>query len=142
MRAQNLSDVGGILAPRQVTYLYIQHHHVMDFMKYDGTLYCQEWLNTRGEINCFPPPPPNNQLYWIDLLKKNRNRTAPCRPQTQPVRILLPFKTIYIYYQYCGFVVAQALCDKTSTIGIYDFYGKGLPTACSLHGYSLVSVLL
>ena len=55
----------------------------------------------------------DNQLYWIDQLKKNGNRLYPYTPQ--PVQ--WPF-TIYNHtHQYCtGFKIAECLCNHTKKI--------------------------
>ena len=84
----------------------------------------------------------SNQLYWIDLLKKNGNETRlyPCRPLL--VRYPLLFKVTYI--NIVPVLKSQSACatTKNSTILVYTILnGKGFLTGCGLHGYSLVSVL-
>ena len=85
----------------------------------------------------------NSQLYWIDLLKKQRTETRlyPCRPQ--PVRISLQFKIVYTNIALVlKSWIACAISKKNSTISICILLnGKG-GNWFSLYGYSLVSVSL
>ena len=78
-------------------------------------------------------------LAIVALLRRSENIPKPKHNQLDPFTHLKSYTPIV----WCFFVVAQALSDfKTSTILLYVILnGKGRPTGCGLHGYSLVSIL-
>ena len=61
----------------------------------------------------------NNLLYYIDLLKKNGNKTVPFRPQTVSTPLL--FNIIYTYIVLVLNHQVPVKPQKQYNIGVYNF---------------------